>query len=48
MALAAPLSLLSRQGQADFCDGLVWQPPLWTSHAVGTREKGKTKDSFKW
>ena len=27
----------SLQGQADFCDGLVWQPPLWTSHAVGTR-----------
>ena len=42
------LSLLSRQGQADFCDCLVWQPPLWTSHAVGTREKGKTKDYFKW
>ncbi len=39
MALAASPSLLSRQGQVDFCDRLVWQPPFWTSHAMGTRER---------
>ena len=37
-----PLSYPDR-GKLIFVTGLVWQPPLWTSHAVGTREKGKTK-----